>query len=1057
MASLAAFGCLLAVLTAGPPKSAPVVDDYTALLYHLDQPGAEAEDSGPFARQATVSGGKFVEGRFGQGLDPRQGGATVPYTATMNAGDQWTLEAWIRVDGPTDDIQRVAFRSGCYGLYLDKGGRSMTVFATIGGLWTSVRGPVPAKEWAHVAGTYDGETLRYWLNGEVKGEQTIRGRIVEAAGALEIGAERGGRRALNGVIDEVRLSLVAREEFDTPVRFTPTVQAVPAKLAEGGLRLVVPEVTMGRAAAPPKIDGRLDDPVWQTALELSLRDGPSDKSITATTSAKLAYDATNLLVGVTCSEPLMDKLLAGVTRADGPVWNDDCVELFLQPPGMPVHHLAINALGTVYDAEVKGNENPAWSSGATAAAAKDKTEWTVELAIPFAALGGAPTRPWRGNVARERKPVNELPSWAPVGGRFMSPGKFGIWRFGEQPTQPAAVSSTLIGQVLGADGKAMPGVPVSTVAGLGRTDGWGRFRVEGLPRGKNLVAVATPHYQPLAVEVELKQPSEQVVIAGLAPVDVNAVTFEVPATGQGFSVYATQPLDDPSFDAPPPAAWRNAPISMFAVAGEYEPFGADILADQALAKVTARVTPLTGPAGTIGETALDVRLIKRYLMRMHYSRPPEDVAPRSRYLLANAPFAMPAKTLRSVYVTVHVPAEAKPGVYSGELVLTADGREQKLPVKLEVLDLRLAPPAKRYSIYYSSNRPARSAEVVDQELADIREHGATHLLGHARIEYVKEGDEVKIDYASVIEDVEKQRALGFGGPFIIWDGFERLSGMTDGEEGQQFLALAKQAILGLRVIAQQRGWGEVVLTHMDEVLGRDRLDRYIRLAKALRQVPEQRIYITLHTRPVPEVAEMTKRIDPYADIRCLHGHSVDEWVAAGHDWAQFQQEMCGTGDELWCYYNLRGQPEGAEWARLTNGYWLWLTPITTHVPWAYNSWQGDPLDDRDGFDFGYAFPVDGQIISTRQWEAYREGVDDQRYLSTLEAELARCQKAGTKAPAVAAARQWLTDLRAKLTGLPLEPGQSAVVKAMLAAYTSRDYDQWRRQCAEHAMALQRLK
>jgi hypothetical protein len=474
-----------------------------------------------------------------------------------------------------------------------------------------------------------------------------------------------------------------------------------------------------------------------------------------------------------------------------------------------------------------------------------------------------------------------------------------------------------------------------------------------------------------------------------------------------------------------------------------------IVATRELSGVTGSVSTLARQDGTeLGDDCLDLRLARRAFTRTWYNRPAEEVVPVARHLLPNAPFDMAQGTSWRVHLIVRVPDDAPPGVYRGELTVSADdAAAQTLPIEFEVLPIELGDPSKHYSLYYRTVWTEETEQVVRAELADIRAHGADRLLWRPIIEYREEGGRVVVDYDGVIAQIELLREYGFAAPHVVWDGFERLASMTDGEEGELFRSTALDALLGLRELAEERGWGEVVVTHMDEVFGRDRLDRYVRLAEAVRQLPEQRIYITFHNQPRPGIAEMIERIDPYVDLRCYHGHSIDMWLGSGHTLQELAAELNASGDEAWCYYNPRSVDVTPEWARLCNGFWLWLTPITTHVPWAYNAPKGDPLEDADGFDFGYAFYVDGEVMPTRLWEGYREGIDDMRYLSTLEALVA--DHLPERAAQARDAARWLRDLRSELLDLPIEEEQSALVKAMATRYSADDYDRWRRECAEH--------
>ena len=1043
--------CLLA-----PPTKAPAADDYTAVLYHFDQAGS-GKDAGPFGLDAEVTGTTEVDGPFGKAIGTRAGGARLRDVGAIEASDGLTIECWAKVDGPGDDIQRIAFRSSTYGLYLNKPGTTLTFYVNIAGEWTGLNAPMPQGKWTHLAGTYDGQTARLSIDGVPQGEAARRGLVVANGSPLEIGGEIGAqRRFLNGAVDEVRISLVARDDFDQPLTFEPTVTAKPVALPEGGLDRLVPDVTVGRAAAPPKIDGQLDDPLWQNALKLELKDAAPDVAITQPTTAWLAWDADNLYLATDAAEVHMDRLPADVTDHDGPVWSDDSIEFFVRRPDGVYHHLAINANGAVFDSRNTPQADVAWDSGAKVATAKLTDSWTMELAVPWSAFGETDlSKPWRGNVGRSRPEGSENSSWAPVGGRFHRPGMFGIWRFGDLPTQPAEIATTLVGEVRDNAGQRMPNVPVQSAAGLVRTDGWGRFRFEGLPRETVTIAVSSPRYTPLAAEVTLSRPVERVVLTGLEPTNPAQLEIAVPASTKGFRVYAMAPLDDVDPAALPDPRSENAPLTAFACAGEQEPLGAVILASQALSQVAVSSSALSGPGGaTIAPDRIAVHPVLRILMRNHYSLPADDVSPRDRYLMPNAPFDMAAGTFKRVHLVVDVPDDASPGDYTGTLTVTAGEIAVDVPLQFTVLPLALGPSSRHYSAYYRQVLNDETEPLIRKELADIRAHEADWLLWRARIGYAKADDgTITANFDDLTKYVDLQTEFGFTGPIIVWDGFEQLSQLTDGETGPRFMAEAKKTILAMQALAKQHGWPELVLTHMDEVFGRDRLERYINLAKAIRQVPGQRIYITFHTRPTDSVAEMTKEILPYVDIRGYHGHSLDEWVSAGHSWAELAADLKQTGDEAWCYYNLRGAPEGPEWARLTNGYWLWLTPVTCHVPWAYNSWKGDPLDDADGFDFGYAFPVGDQIIGTRQWEGYREGIDDLRYLTTLERRIAAAKQSGQKLDVAKQAEAWLSGLKQTLNNLPLEPGQSAVVKAILANYTEMDFDAWRRQAADWALKL----
>jgi len=825
----------------------------------------------------------------------------------------------------------------------------------------------------------------------------------------------------------------------------------------------VPALAIGKAAAAPTIDGRLDEPLWKQAASVALHDTRSGIKPSQPTQAWVAWDAERLYLAVRCSELRMKRLVAKVTEADGRVWSDDCVEVFVRPePAKPVYyHIVANALGTLYDARCPRNDKT-WQSNAQVATTRERARWTVEMAVPFAAFGVTPTvgARWRLNVGRSERPSRETSSWSPVGGRFHAVGRHGWLVFAEAPMRRETGGTVLEGRVVDAQGRRVQGVAVSTQGGVRRTGVFGMFRVEGLPRKPAKIVIASPRYHPVAVEVDLKRAVERVTLPPLREVDPNALGVAVPKHERGYRVYAAAPLDDLDVAKLPPQAHEGAALKAFAAPGEYEPLGAAILASRALAKVQVSVGELRGPDGaSLGATYLDLRLVKRYLRRVRYNSPPDDAAFSSRYLLPAEPFDMAPNTFRRVHLIVHVPEQAKPGLYRGTLrIVPANAPAVTLPISFEVLGIRLGPPTKHYSAYFYGRHLGRSEAEADaiirKELADLRAHGADRLLWRPRIGYVKEGDRITPDYTDVRKHVGLLREFGFQPPYLVWTGLGRLAGLVGSDQSDAFLRQGEQALRGLVALAKQEGWGEVAVTHMDEVFGRERFERYLRLTKVVRRVQGLRMYITFHCQPRPEVEEMTRRIDPFVDIRGYHGHSIDMWLGAGHTLAELADKLRTSGDEAWCYYNPRSVEVTPEWQRIVNGYWLWLGPVTTHCPWIYNSYHGDPLDDADGFDFGYAFPKGDEIVPTRLWEAYREGVDDVRYLSTLEALVAKHKADAGKAAAVRDAQAFLDGLRKRLLAVPLEPVQSTLVRGIAERYTAADHNGWRRNCAR---LIQRLE
>jgi len=159
------------------------------------------------------------------------------------------------------------------------------------------------------------------------------------------------------------------------------------------------------------------------------------------TVVSCAWDERELRVRFVCvdREPW-----ATITQRDGPLWEEEVVEVFLDPvgDGESYFEIEVNPLGTVLDLVLRRNRSGykkdfAWDcEGLRAEVQRTPAGWEVEIAIPFASIAaGAPQAgaEWRVNFTRIDRPRDrerELSAWAPTRlGTFHAPDRFGVLRF----------------------------------------------------------------------------------------------------------------------------------------------------------------------------------------------------------------------------------------------------------------------------------------------------------------------------------------------------------------------------------------------------------------------------------------------------------------------------------------------------------------------------------------------------------------------------------------------------------------------------------------------------
>lgn len=216
-----------------------------------------------------------------------------------------------------------------------------------------------------------------------------------------------------------------------PVRAGSPTESAAAAGASERPRLTVPRLT-GR----PVLDGRPDESFWSQACRVQgfLR-FPVNELASSQPAAWVAWSEEGLWLAVQVPLPLGSLPRAVLVEHDSPVYSEDAVELFLQPPGAPPTdycQFMVSAIGTRYDARIAGGAtdvggyNPEWRAAASTAAGS----WSVEILLPFAAWGGAGPAAdgtvWRGNLCVDSASgFSNALTWAPMAASFSEPDHFG--------------------------------------------------------------------------------------------------------------------------------------------------------------------------------------------------------------------------------------------------------------------------------------------------------------------------------------------------------------------------------------------------------------------------------------------------------------------------------------------------------------------------------------------------------------------------------------------------------------------------------------------------------
>src|SRR5438874_8400922 len=93
-----------------------------------------------------------------------------------------------------------------YALYANSDTSTPTVIAYIGSeQYSRGTSALALNTWTHLAGTYDGATLRFYVNGAQVTSRALTGSIVSSTAPLRIGGNSVWGEYFTGAIDDVRV------------------------------------------------------------------------------------------------------------------------------------------------------------------------------------------------------------------------------------------------------------------------------------------------------------------------------------------------------------------------------------------------------------------------------------------------------------------------------------------------------------------------------------------------------------------------------------------------------------------------------------------------------------------------------------------------------------------------------------------------------------------------------------------------------------------------------------------------------------------------------------
>jgi hypothetical protein len=405
---------------------------------------------------------------------------------------------------------------------------------------------------------------------------------------------------------------------------------------------------------------------------------------------------------------------------------------------------------------------------------------------------------------------------------------------------------------------------------------------------------------------------------------------------------------------------------IFASKGEYEPFSLLLRPKAAMEQVFITSSDLTGDAGRIPKENVEICSVES-----------SGQMERKILLKLGKKWDMPAYSTEHFWCTVKVPNDARPGTYKGNLVVTTDEQQVgSISVVLEVLDIKLDEPPFALGLNYSN--PHNQA-ALEEHLADMRRHGMTcvaplynfHLPVH---------DSNTAELGNFIESYRKAgftKTLYFATPMNLQ--LSSLAGYGD-ETSKRWQQKYIQVMMLLYDEALRHNI-PVLMSIGDELTnkGIEGVQIAGRLARFVwEELPE--IATTSDMNGYMEVMAMA----PYLNVATFNNgwDGIDHHNKGRHLInKQFIVELqAKTGAIPW-FVN-------AGVGRFPFGFFFWKMTkygVKGKVEWYYN------LDNGRG---SLVRTEGANIWPTLDYERSREGIDDLKYLCTLEKLIDRANSLG---------------------------------------------------------------
>ena len=454
-------------------------------------------------------------------------------------------------------------------------------------------------------------------------------------------------------------------------------------------------------------------------------------------------------------------------------------------------------------------------------------------------------------------------------------------------------------------------------------------------------------------------------------------------------------------------------LKLKAAKGEYEPVTLGIHGLKDCGKITLTGGDQFKKAGIKVDITTALSFPKR---TTNYVRHSEFVVAPQCLERTNTAILKKGKT-KQFWITVKVPENMKAGIYRDNLVLTSANGKELVPVELEVRPFKLDSIGKNRTALFATRTVWKDKLGYEKVIREMGEHGLNTLIivemindlmpwtidadGKAVID-PKNPEGVKL--IQVMKEAGIKTLIIPTQPLVF-----EIFGRKHAEDN--FIKI----VSALMKLVKDNNGPELYFYGMDEVLSNMEWKYKMSVweIKLLKKLNARIWHVHLWYKTARPLQKELDVLSPYVDTFCVRYNTRNLWYV--DSWETIQEEASKRGKKVWSY-NADNALQFSQVGMKRFAYgWFFRTigdKAEGQTMWEYHRIYGDPYSDLDydHTDWAYVYP-ENKIYKggySLEYEATREGVDDLRYICTLENSIAAAKKRGIN---TASAEKLLADLR----------------------------------------------